>query len=216
MLIYAGPVSPVDMSQARRIGLTGGIGSGKSEASREFARLGVPIIDTDLIARELVRPGAPALNEIVAHFGAEIVDQKGNLDRTRLRETVFSDPAQRRQLETILHPRIRDRAMALAEQTETPYCVLVIPLLVETAGDYPLDRILVIDTPRERQLKRIATRDGLSENEIETILATQASRQRRLAIADDVIVNDASRENLRSEIERLHRFYSESGHGWKA
>jgi len=203
------------MSQAIRIGLTGGIGSGKSEACREFTRLGVPVIDTDLIARELVRPGQPALNEIVAHFGAEIVDEKGNLDRTRLRETVFSDPGQRRQLEAILHPRIRDRAMALAEQAEAPYCVLVIPLLVETTGDYPLDRILVIDTPRELQLERIAARDGLPESEIEAVLATQASRQQRLAIADDIVVNDSSPENLHSEIERLHRFYSELGHARK-
>ena len=199
------------MSQAIRIGLTGGIGSGKTEACREFIRLGVPVIDTDLIARELVRPGQPALNEIVAHFGAEIVDKKGTLNRARLRETVFSDPGQRRQLEAILHPRIRDRAMTLALQTEAPYCVLVIPLLVETSGDYPLDRILVIDTPRELQLERVAARDGLPESEIEAVLATQASREQRLAIADDVVVNDTSPEHLRSEIERLHRFYSESG-----
>jgi len=199
------------MSQAIRIGLTGGIGSGKSEASREFARLGAPIIDTDLIARELVRPGQPALNEIVAQFGAEIVDENGNLDRTRLRETIFSDPGRRKQLEDILHPRIRDHAVALAEQAKAPYCVLVIPLLVETTGDYPLDRILVIDTPRELQLERIAARDGLPEKEIEAILATQASRKQRLAIADDIIVNDTSPEHLRSEIERLHRFYSDSG-----
>ncbi len=199
------------MSRALRIGLTGGIGSGKSAASREFARLGVTVIDTDLIARELVQPGQPALNEIVTHFGAEIVDKKGTLDRTRLRETVFSDPGQRRQLEAILHPRIRDRAMTLAQQAEAPYCVLVIPLLAETSGDYPLDRILVIDTPRERQLERVAARDGLPESEIAAVLATQASREQRLAIADDVVVNDSSPEHLRSEIERLHRFYSESG-----
>jgi len=211
MHIYAGPAWPVDVSQAIRIGLTGGIGSGKSEACREFARLGVPVIDTDLIARELVRPGQPALNEIVAHFGAEIADEKGNLDRALLRETIFSDPGQRRQLEAILHPRIRDRAMVLAKRAEAPYCVLVIPLLVETSGDYSLDRILVVDTSRELQLERIAARDGLSESEIEAILTTQASRQQRLTIADDIIVNDASPEYLRGEIERLHRFYSEFG-----
>ncbi len=199
------------MSQAIRIGLTGGIGSGKSEAAREFARLGVPVIDTDLIARELVRPGQPALAGIVARFGAEMLDENGNLDRARLRKTVFSDPGLRKQLEAILHPRIRDRAVALAEQAEGPYCVLVIPLLVETTCDYPLDRILVIDTPREQQLERIAARDGLPESEIETILATQAGREQRLAIADDIIVNDASPEYLRSEIGRLHRLYSEIG-----
>jgi len=200
------------MSRALRIGLTGGIGSGKSEASREFARLGVPVIDTDVIARELVRPGQPALAEIVTRFGTEMLGENGNLDRTRLRKTVFSDPGLRRQLEAILHPRIRDRAVALTEQTEGPYCVLVIPLLVETAGDYPLDRILVIDSPRELQIERIAARDGLSESEIKSVLETQASREQRLAIADDIIVNDASPEHLRSEIERLHRLYSETGH----
>ena len=200
------------MSRALRIGLTGGIGSGKSEACREFARLGVTVIDTDLIARELVRPGQQALAEIVAHFGAEMLDENGNLDRTRLRKTVFSDPDLRRQLEAILHPRIRERAVALTEQVKGPYCVLVIPLLVETTGDYPLDRILVIDTPRELQMERIAARDGLSESEIEAILETQTSREQRLAIADDVVVNDTSPEYLRSEIERLHRLYSKTGH----
>jgi dephospho-CoA kinase len=200
------------MGQALRIGLTGGIGSGKSEASREFARLGVPVIDTDVIARELVRPGQPALAEIVARFGAEMLDENGNLDRIRLRKTVFSEPGLRKQLEAILHPRIRDRAVALTKQAEGPYCILVIPLLLETSGDYPLDRILVIDSPTELQVERIAARDGLSESEIKTVLETQASRAQRLAIADDIIVNDSSPEHLRSEIERLHRLYSETGH----
>jgi dephospho-CoA kinase len=205
------------MGQALRIGLTGGIGSGKSEASREFARLGVPVIDTDVIARELVRPGQPALAEIVARFGAEMLDENGNLDRIRLRKTVFSEPGLRKQLEAILHPRIRDRAVALTKQAEGPYCILVIPLLLETSGDYPLDRILVIDSPTELQVERIAardglSRDGLSEGEIKTVIEMQASRAQRLAIADDIIVNDSSPEYLRSEIERLHRLYSETGH----
>ncbi len=204
------------MSRALRIGLTGGIGCGKSEASREFARLGVTVIDTDLIARELVRPGQPALAEIIARFGAEMLDENGNLDRTRLRKTVFSDPGLRTQLEAILHPRIRDQALALTEPVEEPYCVLVIPLLVETTGDYPLDRVLVIDTPRELQIARIAARDGLPESEIMAILATQASREQRLAIADDIVVNDTSPEHLRSEIERLHHLYSKPGHDHKA
>jgi dephospho-CoA kinase len=200
------------MSRALRIGLTGGIGSGKTAASREFARLGVPVIDTDLIARELVQPGQPALAEIVARFGSEMLDRNGDLDRARLRKTIFSDPGLRTQLEAILHPRIRERAVALTEQVNGPYCVLVIPLLVETTGDYPLDRILVIDTPRELQMERIAARDGLPESEIEAILATQASREQRLAIADDIVINDTSPEHLRSEIERLHRLYSETSH----
>jgi len=204
------------MSRTLCIGLTGGIGSGKSEASREFARLGAPVIDTDLIARELVEPGRPALSEIVALFGAKMLDENGNLDRARLREAVFSEPGLRKRLEAILHPRIRDRAVTLTEQADGPYCVLVIPLLVETSGDYPLDRILVIDTPRELQLQRIAARDGLPEREVETILSTQSSREQRLAIADDIVVNDAGLEHLLSEIGRLHRFYSETGRNQQA
>ncbi len=204
------------MNQPLRIGLTGGIGSGKSAASREFARLGVAVIDTDVIARELVRPGQPALAEIVAHFGNGILDENDQLDRTRLRRTVFSDPAARRQLESILHPRIRARADALAREAKGPYCVLVIPLLAENEDDYALDRILVIDVPEELQRQRIAARDGLPDNEVEAILAAQADRAQRLAIADDVIVNDHSPEHLRREIERLHQLYRAAGRSHKA
>ncbi|HEC06623.1 MAG TPA: dephospho-CoA kinase [Thiolapillus brandeum] len=204
------------MNQPLRIGLTGGIGSGKSAASHEFARLGVPVIDTDVIARELVCPGQPALAEIVAQFGDGILDENAGLDRSRLRQTVFSDPAARRQLEAILHPRIRTRADALARDAEGPYCVLVIPLLLESGDDYALDRILVIDVPVELQRRRIAARDGLPDNEVEAILAAQADRAQRLAIADDVIVNDRSHEHLCREIERLHHLYRAAGRPHKA
>ena len=195
------------MSTALRIGLTGGIGSGKTEASRAFSRLGATIIDTDLIARELVEPGQTALSEISATFGAQLIDASGRLDRSQLRQAVFANPEQRQKLENILHPRIRERAMALANQAETPYCILVIPLLVESALDYPLDRILVIDTPQELQYRRVAARDAATTNEIDAILATQTSRQKRLALADDVVVNDRGLEHLHKEIKRLHDFY---------
>lgn len=195
------------MSTALRIGLTGGIGSGKTEASHAFARLGATIIDTDLIARELVEPGQTALSEISATFGAQLIDASGRLDRSQLRQAVFANPEQRQKLENILHPRIRERAMALANQAETPYCILVIPLLVESALDYPLDRILVIDTPQELQYRRVAARDAVTRSEIDAILATQTSRQKRLALADDIVVNDRDLEHLHKEIKRLHDFY---------
>jgi len=195
------------MRRALCIGLTGGIGSGKTEASREFSRLGATVIDTDLIARDLVEPGQAALSEISATFGEQVIDESGKLDRSQLRQAVFHNTGQRKKLEHILHPRIRERAIALADEAETPYCILVIPLLVESAMDYPLDRILVIDTPRELQYQRVAARDAVTASEIDAILATQASREERLQIADDVVVNDSDLEQLHSEIERLHHFY---------
>jgi dephospho-CoA kinase len=190
-----------------RVGLTGGIGSGKSEAARQFARLGATVIDTDLLARELVEPGQPALAEIVDSFGPDMLTSEGALDRTRLRQHVFADPARRRQLEGILHPRIRARALQLADQADTPYCILVIPLLVETSADYRLQRVLLIDCPEDIQRQRIRTRDRLPENEIDTILAAQASRAQRQTVADDIVVNDKQLPQLRAEIERLHRQY---------
>ena len=135
------------MSRPLRVGLTGGIGSGKSEVSRLFAERGIAIIDTDVIARELVEPGQPALQEIVTTFGSDVLDAGRRLNREQLRSLVFAAPKKRRQLEAILHPRIRERALTLADRAESPYCLIVIPLLVETGNDYSLDRILVVDTP---------------------------------------------------------------------
>ena len=195
------------MSCVLRIGLTGGIGSGKSEASRQFFRLGAAVIDTDIIARELVEPGRPALAEIVAAFGTEILAENGGLDRDRLRQRVFSAPERRRKLEQILHPRILERAVELTNRAESPYCVLVIPLLAEAGRDYPVDRILVIDTPREQQIARVAARNNMPRAELEAILAAQASREERLQIADDVLVNDGTLEQFHGAIARLHRSY---------
>jgi dephospho-CoA kinase len=189
------------------IGLTGGIASGKTEASRRFAELGVPVIDTDVIARELVSPGQPALAEITAQFGYEVIGRDGALDRARLRGIVFSDPDRRRQLEGILHPRIREKALSAAQGVDAAYCVFVIPLLIETANDYLLDRILVIDTPNELQIERLRRRDELSEDDIAGILAAQARRETRLQVADDVVVNDGSIDELREKIDALHERY---------
>lgn len=195
------------MPCAVRIGLTGGIGSGKTEASRRFAALGIPVIDTDVIAHELVARGQPALTEIAARFGDSVLDEQGELERSRLASIVFGDPARRRQLENILHPRIRDRAIALSQQYDAAYCLIVIPLLVERGHDYPLDRILVIDAPEELQYQRITSRDGASRDQITAILAAQSDRQSRLEAADDVIVNDGDIVQLHRNIDRLHQRY---------
>ncbi len=198
------------MHRPLRIGLTGGIGSGKSAAADEFARLGVDVIDTDLIARELVEPGQPAFAEIVSLFGDGILDQQQRLNRDKLRQLVFSDPILRGKLESILHPRIRQLAVDRAAKASSPYCVLVIPLLVETGNDYPVDRILVIDTPVELQRKRVGLRDNVSDSDIDNILAAQASREQRLAVADDKITNDGSLASLYSQVQRLHHRYLET------
>ncbi len=195
------------MSAALRIGLTGGMGSGKSEAAREFARVGVSVIDTDVIARQLVQPGQPALAEIAACFGESVLDGAGKLDRKRLRALVFADPQQRRRLETILHPRIRDEALAQAGRAATPYCVLVIPMLAESGDDYALDRVLLIDCGEAIQRERIGARDGLDAAQIEAALTAQASRAERRALADDIIVNDSSLSALTVAVQRLHKRY---------
>jgi len=202
------------MHQPLRIGLTGGIGSGKSAAADEFSRLGVEVIDTDLMARELVEPGQPALAEIVSLFGDSILDQQQQLDRNRLRQLVFSDQSSRKKLESILHPRIRQQAIDRATQASSPYCILVIPLLVETGNSYPLDRILVIDTPIELQRQRVALRDSLSDRDIDTVLTTQVSREERLAVADDIISNEGNLASLHNQVQHLHHQYLEaSGQG---
>ncbi len=153
------------------------------------------------------RPGQPALSDIVAAFGTGIIDAAGNLDRARLRQQVFSDPDKRKKLESILHPLIRARAEALANEADAAYCVFVIPLLVETGADYALDRVLLIDTPVELQYDRVALRDGLSDSEIKAILESQADREQRLQAADDVVVNDGSIDDLRAKVDQLHRYY---------
>lgn len=190
-----------------RVGLTGGIGSGKTTASDYFAQRGAAVIDTDRIARELVEPGQPALQEIVALFGAAVLDAGGRLKRETLREQVFADPAQRRRLEAVLHPRIRARADELAAAARAPYCIFVIPLLVETAYPYDLDRVLVIDAPEAQQYRRIRARNGLDDDAIAAILASQASREQRLQAADDVVVNDGDLDHLYRQLDRLDKVY---------
>jgi dephospho-CoA kinase len=190
-----------------KVGLTGGIGSGKTAASDHFARLGAAVIDTDLISRELVEPGQPALVEIVDRFGSDILAPDGRLDRPLLRQRVFDDPAERQALEAILHPRIRATMLTRAEQAEAPYAVLVIPLLIETGQQGLVDRVLLIDVPEAVQRARVAARDRLSMEQVELILAAQTDRATRLRAADDTICNDRGLDQLRTAVAALHDKY---------
>jgi len=189
------------------IGLTGGIGSGKSTVAELFAKHGVPVIDTDVIARELVEPGEPALAEIAAAFGEGLVDSRGSLDRERLRNIVFGDSEQRQRLEAILHPRIYARVRDRVARLDAPYCIVVIPLLVETGGGALVDRVLVVDAPLDVRIRRTQSRDGLPEAQVRAIAATQADRERRLEASDDVIDNRNGADALDAQIEALHAKY---------
>ena len=189
------------------IGLTGGIGSGKSAASAIFSRLGVPVIDADKLAHALVAAGEPALAEITAAFGASILRTDGELDRAALRRRVFADSTERQRLEAILHPRIRRRIQDRIHNANYPYCVVVIPLLLETRQSDMVDRILVIDIPEESQINRVAARDNLTRQEILAIIDAQVARDTRLAAADDIIDNTAGLDALESQVHRLHDKY---------
>ncbi len=195
------------------VALTGGIASGKTAVSDRFAALGVPVIDTDLIARAVVEPGQHALNEIVAVFGDGMLSPDGTLNRRLLREIIFSDPAAKLKLESILHPAIRAQVQRDIAAVEAPYCVVVIPLFTESsaqANSYDwVDRVLVVDTSEETQVQRVMQRDQVSREQAEAALASQTSRQARLALADDVIENNGSITELDAEVERLHRRYIE-------
>jgi dephospho-CoA kinase len=189
------------------VGLTGGIASGKSTVAERFAARGVAVIDTDVIAREVVEPGAPGLQRVVEAFGAEVLDADGRLARAKLAARVFRDAAARERLESILHPLIRAESERRIAQAPGPYCVLVVPLLVETGYTGLVDRVLVVDLPEAVQIERLQARDERPREEIEGILRAQASREERLAAADDVIRNDADLAALEHAIEALHRKY---------
>lgn len=195
------------MSGALRIGLTGGIGSGKSTVSRMFEGLGVPVIDTDVIAREIVAPGTPVLAEIAAAFGEDVLDRDGRLRRDVLRGRVFEDPHARERLEAITHPRIYERVRARVREVSAPYCIIVIPLLVERARPEIIDRVLVVDARPEDQIRRVTARDDLTEADVRAIMRNQATRAERLAAADDTITNDGATGDLRRQVESLHRAY---------
>jgi dephospho-CoA kinase len=190
------------------IALTGGIASGKTAVAELFARLGVPVLDTDQIARDVVAPGTPALGQLVAEFGAQILDANGRLDRARMRERVFSDPAQRRKLEAITHPAIREELARRSAAAGGGYQVHVIPLLVESGRAEAYDRVLVVDCPEGEQTARLMARDGASRQQAEEILAAQVSREERLNAAHDVIENTGTLADLERFVQTLHRNYA--------
>lgn len=189
------------------VGLTGGIASGKSAAAACFAAHGVEIIDTDELAREVVRPESEGLQRVVAHFGTAILTPGGELDRAQLRHRVFADPTERARLNSLLHPLIRVTAIARLEHCRGPYTLLVVPLLLESAMVDLVDRILVVDVPVACQRQRLLTRADAAGEDIELILAAQASRAARLTMADDIIDNSGSRAALGAAVDHLHARY---------
>jgi dephospho-CoA kinase len=195
------------MTQPFRVGLTGGIASGKTTVANLFGALGVPIIDTDLLAREVVAPGSPLLERIAERYGAGILAADGGLNRRALREKVFANAAERRWLEELTHPAIRELTDARAAAAAGPYVIVAIPLLVETRGQERFSRVLVVDCDPQLQLARLQARDGLTRAAAEKMLAAQASRAERLSAADDVIHNDGDIARLRDQVESLHRSY---------
>jgi dephospho-CoA kinase len=190
------------------VGLTGGIGSGKSAAAGEFERLGASVVDSDAIAHQLTAPGGAALEHIKALFGEAFISPGGAMDREAMRQRVFSDPAAKRALEELLHPMIRGEAERRMAAARGPYLVYVVPLLVE-AGDYRsrVDRVLVVDAPEALQLERVRSRSGLPEREVRAIMAQQLPRAARLAAADDVIDNSGALDALRAQVAALHARY---------
>ena len=186
-----------------RVGLTGGIASGKSTVADMFAELGVPVIDTDVIAREVVAPGMPALDEIRSRFGDEVFDDVGRLDRTALRKVIFENDRARTDLEAILHPLIGEETRRQSNEAGGTYQVIVVPLLVESSLRDFVDRILVVDCDEETQIRRLLARDAESRSQARRILAAQASREERLAIADDVVDNSADLDSLRARVGEL-------------
>jgi dephospho-CoA kinase len=196
------------MSPRLRIGLTGGIASGKSTVTQRFAELGVPVIDADVAARNVVERGKPGLEQVARRFGPGVLDASGNLDRPALRALIFSDPASRQALDAILHPLIRADMEQQASTVNGPYLVMAIPLLIEggRARDR-VDRVLVVDVDEALQLQRVQARDACSADQARAILASQAGRAARLAAADDVLQNSGSVADLRQAVDRLHEKY---------
>ena len=195
------------MKRPLRIGLTGGIASGKSTVAGLFAALGVPVIDADRIAREVVAPGTALLGQVVERFGAGLLGAAGELDRRALRERIFADPAQRAALEALLHPAIMAQLQRRADAAGGAYQILALPLLVEHNLKSSVDRVLLVDCSEALQLRRVQVRDGVTLAQAQAVLDAQASRAARLAVADDVIVNEGDLESVRGQVESLHSRY---------
>jgi dephospho-CoA kinase len=189
------------------IGLTGGIGSGKTAVSDRFKAKGITVVDADVVSREVVEPGTPALAQIAAHFGSDVIQADGSLDRAALRKKVFQDETERKWLEKLLHPAIGESIFNQLAAAKSPYALFVSPLLVETSQHLMAERIIVVDVPVETQVMRTMARDNNDEAQVKAIIAAQASREQRLAKAHDVIVNDQGLAHLDAEVERLHQQY---------
>lgn len=191
-----------------KIGLTGGIASGKSTVCNIFAELGIPVIDADAISHQLVKKGKPALIYIKEIFGDEVFNKNGELDRNQMRNIIFNDQKSRKQLETILHPLIYNEIEKQISKLTNPYCIICIPLLLETRSENKVDRILVIDIPEYIQVKRAVLRDNCNIPDIQKIMSAQVSRKERLKAADDIIVNDGDMIDLRNKIHELNDKYT--------
>ncbi|WP_312228634.1 dephospho-CoA kinase [Pseudescherichia sp.] len=189
------------------VALTGGIGSGKSTVANQFLKNGVSVVDADVIARQVVEPGAPALRAIAAHFGPEILQPDGTLNRRLLRERIFASPDDKRWLNALLHPLIHEETQRQIAEATSPYVLWVVPLLVENQLHTKADRVLVVDVSPETQISRTMERDGVTREHAEHILAAQATREARLAVADDVINNNGAPDAVASDVARLHEAY---------
>lgn len=187
--------------------LTGGIASGKSAVSACFEKLGVPIVDTDIIARQVVEPGSPALERIARELGAGFLDKDGGLNRTKMRQAIFSDPDLKSRLEAILHPLIGKEVLQQVNQLVSPYCIIVIPLFAESSAYAWIDRVLVVDVTEDAQIERVMARDGISRDQARAILNAQTGRQDRLALADDILDNSGNLSELPEKVKALHQKY---------
>ncbi|MDH5648599.1 MAG: dephospho-CoA kinase [Gammaproteobacteria bacterium] len=190
-----------------KVGLTGGVGSGKSTVAVFFSELGVPVIDADEISRKLAQPGQEGYQSIVAEFGQSVLDKNGEINRDQLRKIVFTDEIKRMRLEAIIHPMVREGIAEKINHTNGPYCIIVIPLLIETGYLDFVDRVLVVDTTPETQISRVKKRSQLSEKEIRNIMAAQIGREERLKHADDIIENNDTVAQVRSRVNQLHSHY---------
>ena len=199
------------MKRLLRVGLTGGIGSGKTTVKNFFDELGAPTIDADEISHRITKPGQAAFDEVVALFGKESLDETGNLDRKRLRALIFDEPDLKQKLEAIIHPRVRAQIREFTDRVDYPYCIICIPLLLETGAQSTVDRVLVVDAPEELQVARVSRRDNAEERQTRSIIRSQAGREQRLNAAHDIIVNDGNINDLKAQVENLHKRYMMMG-----
>lgn len=197
------------MKHPMRVGLTGGIGSGKTAVKNCFDDLGVPTVDADEISHAVTRPGQAAFDEVVALFGKECLDEAGNLDRQYLRELIFANPAMKKQLEGIIHPCVRRGIQEFITRVTYPYCIICIPLLLETGRQAAMDRVLVVDAPEELQIARVSRRDRANEDQTRSIIKAQINREERLRYAHDIIINDGNINDLKNQVVNLHDRYIE-------